>query len=158
MSNRKTIYLDDAIDAIVAWTVEDRPNEVMPTDLVDRIKTLPSADASLMQDRCKIDASSDLISRQAAIDALEKHEKSKGHNYSLFVDVVSECEEIIRNVPSAEPLTDVEQRIFLKAISREEEVCRKVDAEWGEGDEECEINLVHACHEIVRKVKGALWT
>ncbi len=43
----------------------------------------------------------DLISREAAIDALEKHEKSKGHNYSLFVGVVSECEEIIRNLPSA---------------------------------------------------------
>ena len=47
---------------------------------------------------------SDLISRQAAIEALEKHEKSKGHNYSLFVDVVSECEEIIRNLPSAEEI------------------------------------------------------
>lgn len=55
-------------------------------------------------------------------------------------------------------LTDTEQRIFLKAISREEEVCRKVDAEWGEGDPECEINLVHTCHEIERKVKGVLWT
>lgn len=38
------IKRSDAIDAIVAWTVEDRPNEVMPTDLVDRIKTLPSAE------------------------------------------------------------------------------------------------------------------
>ncbi len=66
--------------------------------------------------------------------------------------------EVQFEVPSAEPLTDTEQRIFLNAISREEEVCRKVDAEWGEGDEECEINLVHVCHEIVRKVKGALWT
>lgn len=35
----------DAIEAVVAWTVEDRPHEVMPTDLVDRIKALPSADA-----------------------------------------------------------------------------------------------------------------
>ena len=34
-----------AIDAVVSWTVEDRPHEVMPTDLVDRIKALPSADA-----------------------------------------------------------------------------------------------------------------
>lgn len=35
----------DAIDAVVSWTVEDRPHEVMPTDLVDRIKALPSSDA-----------------------------------------------------------------------------------------------------------------
>ena len=32
-----------AIDAIVAWTVEDRPDVEMPTDLIDRIKALPSA-------------------------------------------------------------------------------------------------------------------
>ena len=35
----------DAIEAVVAWTVEDRPNEEMPTDLVDRLKALPSAEA-----------------------------------------------------------------------------------------------------------------
>lgn len=64
-----------------------------------------------------------------------------------------------KSLPSAQPeqLTDAEQRIFLKAIEREEKVCKKVDEEWGSGDEECEINLVHACHEIIRKVKGALW-
>lgn len=31
------------IDAIVTWTVEDRPDAEMPTDLVGRINTLPSA-------------------------------------------------------------------------------------------------------------------
>lgn len=31
-----------AIDAIVAWTVEDRPDIEMPTDLVGRINVLPS--------------------------------------------------------------------------------------------------------------------
>lgn len=41
--SKKTIYLDDAIDAIVAWTVKDRPDVEMPTDLVDRIANLPSA-------------------------------------------------------------------------------------------------------------------
>lgn len=45
----------------------------------------------------------DTISRQAAIDALAEHEKSNGHNYTLFVDIVSECAEIIRDLPSAEP-------------------------------------------------------
>lgn len=47
----------------------------------------------------------DLISRQKAIDALAKHEKSNGHNYTLFVDIVSECAEIIRDIPPAEPKT-----------------------------------------------------
>ena len=36
-------------------------------------------------------------------DALAKHEKSNGHNYTLFVDIVSECAEIIRDLPSAQP-------------------------------------------------------
>jgi len=45
----------------------------------------------------------ELISKQAAIDALAEHEKSRGHNYTLFVDIVSECAEIIRDLPSAEP-------------------------------------------------------
>lgn len=43
----------------------------------------------------------DLIYRQVAIDALAKHEKSNGHNYTLFVDIVSECAEIIRDLPPA---------------------------------------------------------
>ena len=32
-----------AIDAVVAWTVEDRPDIEMPTDLIGRINALPSA-------------------------------------------------------------------------------------------------------------------
>ena len=92
----------------------------------------------------------DLISRQDAIDALSQYPFEK----------VVNCVSIIEELPSAQPeqLTDAEQRIFLKAIEREEKVCKKVDEEWGSGDEECEINLVHTCHEIIRKVKGALWT
>ena len=43
---------------------------------------------------------SDLISRQEVLKALEKHEKSNGHNYTMFAAIVSECEEIIRDVPS----------------------------------------------------------
>ena len=38
------ISRQDAIDAIVAWTVEDRPNEAMPTNLVERVNALPSAE------------------------------------------------------------------------------------------------------------------
>ena len=95
---------------------------------------------------------SKLIDRQAAIDRIDEALKR------VFKEPCGEA--ILANLPSAqpEPLTDVEQGIFLKAISREEEVCKKEDAEWGDGDSECEINLVHICHEIERKVKGALWT
>jgi hypothetical protein len=52
-----------------------------------------------------------------------------------------------------EPFTDPEQRIFLKAMSREEKVCRKVDK-----DVDGDISLTNVCKEIERKVKGALWT
>lgn len=93
---------------------------------------------------------SDLINRQDAIE-IARQEIDGG----TYTDIAWKLEAL--PTAQSEPLTDAEQRLFLKAISREEEVCRKVDAEWGEGDEECEINLVHVCHEIVRKVKGALW-
>lgn len=94
----------------------------------------------------------DLIRRGDAIEAIRMIPADLGRRE------LDDAIEAIEGLPTAQPLTDTEQRIFLAAISREEEVCKKVDAEWGEGDEECEINLVHVCHEIVRKVKGALWT
>ena len=50
-----------------------------------------------------------------------------------------------------EPLTDKEQRIFLAAMRRERKVCTYAH-------EPCEVPLTKVCDEIVRKVKGALWT
>ena len=50
-----------------------------------------------------------------------------------------------------ELLTDTEQRIFLKAISREREVCQKVDDEYA--DDDSKISLVKVCNSIERKVK-----
>ena len=50
-----------------------------------------------------------------------------------------------------EPLTDTEQRIFLTAMSKEENVCKEVCAD-GDG-----IDLVAVCHSIERKVKATLW-
>ena len=105
-------------------------------------------------------AETDLISRQAAIDALNGEINITGRaNAEAVRGYVRLVKDRLERLPSAQPeqLTDAEQRIFLKAIEREEKVCKKVDEEWGSGDEECEINLVHACHEIIRKVKGALW-
>jgi len=56
-----------------------------------------------------------------------------------------------------EPLTDKEQRIFLAAMGREEKVCKQVDEECRDCREPYEDSLVRVCHEIERKVKGALW-
>jgi hypothetical protein len=66
----------------------------------------------------------------------------------------------LANLPSAqpEPLTDKEQRIFLAAMGREEKVCKQVDDECRDCREPYEDSLVRTCHEIIRKVKGALWT
>jgi transcriptional regulator CtsR len=50
-----------------------------------------------------------------------------------------------------ELLTDTEQRIFLKAMSREREVCQKVDDEYM--DEVSKVSLVEICNSIERKVK-----
>ena len=62
-------------------------------------------------------------------------------------------------LPSAQPeqLTDKEQRIFLAAMGREEEVCKQVDEECKDCREPYEDSLVGVCREIIRKVKAALW-
>lgn len=84
----------------------------------------------------------DLISRQAAIDAMGRA--------TWAINRINE-------LPSAqpEPLTDKEQRIFLAAMGREEKVCKQVDEECCR--EPYEDSLVRVCHEIIRKVKATLW-
>jgi len=51
MRSRQVDMIDRhaAIDAVVAWTVEDRPDIEMPTDLIGRIKALPSAQPELIE-------------------------------------------------------------------------------------------------------------
>lgn len=74
---------------------------------------------------------------------------------------IDEARKLIgKEVPSAQPeqLTDKEQRIFLAAMGREEKVCKQVDEECRDCREAYEDSLVKTCHEIIRKVKGALWT
>jgi hypothetical protein len=94
----------------------------------------------------------DTISRQAAIELIERMK-----SYHQDADDIAE---MIANMPSAQPekLTDNEQRIFLSAMGREEEVCKEVDDAWRDCREPYEDSLVHVCKEIKRKVKGALWT
>ena len=64
---------------------------------------------------------------------------------------------VIKKSEQPEPLTDKEQRIFLAAMGREEKVCMQVDEECRGCREAYEDSLVKTCHEIIRKVKGALW-
>lgn len=52
-----------------------------------------------------------------------------------------------------EPLTDTEQRIFLAAMSREENACKEICADGSDDG----VDLVAVCHRIERKVKRVLW-
>ncbi len=108
---------------------------------------------------------SDLISRQAILKNIEKIRHSvqmmdDTHRAGIVMTGMHLCEEAVRNQPSAQPeqLTDIEQRIFLAAMEREEKVCKEVDDECRTCREPYEDSLVRTCHEIIRKVKGALWT
>lgn len=100
----------------------------------------------------------DLISRAAAIDAVNEYLRLS--EVSKTVQNMTSIQGVLRQLPSAqpEPLTDKEQRIFLAAMGREEKVCKQVDAECRDCREPYEDSLVSTCHEITRKVKGALWT
>lgn len=102
------------------------------------------------------DYMSDSISRQVAILHFVKASK----NYECGMLDLKEITHELWQIPSAqpEPLTDKEQRIFLAAMGREEEVCKQVDAKYGDCREPYEDSLVSICHEIIRKVKSALWT
>ena len=68
------------------------------------------------------------------------------------------CNKIKENwrMVQPEPLTDKEQRIFLVAMGREEKICEEVDKNYVR--EPYEDSLMPVCKEIIRKVKGALWT
>ena len=109
----------------------------------------------------------DTIYRQDAIDALEEQldylrtlNKDENPTAESKWYGVNWARNTIADLPSAqpEPLTDKEQRIFLAAMGREEEVCKEVDEECRNCREPYEDSLVRICHEITRKVKGALWT
>ena len=103
----------------------------------------------------------DLISRQAAIDAIFSEPLYESGMKKRDADaVVPAIYEKIKSLPSAQPeqLTDKEQIIFLAAMGREEKVCKEVDDGYRQFREPYEDSLVSICHEITRKVIGALWT
>ena len=95
--------------------------------------------------------SKDTIYRQDAIDLFDVPDAD-----GMFTSCGHAMREL-RKLPPAqpEPLTDKEQRIFLAAMGREEKVCEEVDRNYVR--EPYEDSLVRTCHEITRKVKGALW-
>ena len=78
-----------------------KPDFPLPKAAQTRRAQNDALDAAI--EALKVEPCDDAIGRQAAIDALEKHERSNGHNYSMFVDVVSECAEIIRDLPPTQP-------------------------------------------------------
>ena len=101
----------------------------------------------------------DPIERQAIIKELESWLKVEGYSEGEL-NIIKAVLYELQSLPSAqlEKLTDKEQRIFLSARGREEEVCKEVDDAWRDCREPYEDSLVHVCKEIRRKVKGALWT
>ena len=110
----------------------------------------------------------DLISRQAAIDALEREKTystaykdgyTQTDYFKQYNMGLTDGIKALNKLPSVqpEPLTDQEQRIFLAAMGREEKVCKQIDDECRDCREAYEDSLVKTCHEIIRKVKGALW-
>lgn len=66
--------------------------------------------------------------------------------YEEFLDMAIKALEI-------ELLTDTEQRIFLKAISRERNVCQLVDDTYESYGIDSNVLLVEVCNSIERKVK-----
>lgn len=112
---------------------------------------------------------SDPISRQAAIDiADDLRDSITVEGYCAWTERLKKlpaeqpnysqcwgcnCQKM--ETAQSDPLTDKEQRIFLAAMGREVEVCKEVDAEITR--EPYEDSLVRTCHEIIRKVKRALW-
>ena len=128
--------------------LESMKNEMLLVFDHDRKEALKLAITALRAQNVPDTNVGDTISRQAAIEAIKK---------SRFL--VDAMEKVIK-LPSAqsEPLTDKEQRIFLAAMGREEKVCEHVDEECRDCREPYEDSLVRICYEIIRKVKGVLWT
>ena len=125
--------------------------------IADAIMALPSAqpdskELSFTQKKL------DTISRQAAIRWV-KTECNPYGKPTLDFESGKKVIEHLKQMPSAqtEQLTDKEQRIFIAAMGREEKACKQVGDECRNCREPYEDSLVRTCHEITRKVKGALW-
>lgn len=142
MSNQEAIALlrnlEDSLDSYCELSEEGKTAFRMAIEALSSSEFPNSSDT-------------DTISRQAAIDAVCEY-----CEYYYNENVI----QTIQDLPPAqpEPFTDKEQRIFLAAMGREEKVCKEVDEEYRDCREPYEDSLVKVCREIMRKVKGALWT
>ena len=103
----------DAIEAVVTWTVEDRPHEVMPTDLVDRIKALPSAELTVQTPQTygksihpsNAEVVEDLISRADAIRWVKTECNQYGKptlDYDSGLKVIEHLKKMPSELPSDE--------------------------------------------------------
>lgn len=158
----KYIEIDRAIETALLLLEEGEDEQTLAYNaalvaFIKNMENVPAADIEpqfLQQGRLEGKVMDDLISRQAVLDM--------AHAYGNGYEPEGFCVEVedIQSLPPAqpEPLTDKEQRIFLAAMGREEKVCKQVDDECRDCREPYEDSLVRTCHEIVRKVKGALWT
>lgn len=101
----------------------------------------------------------DKVFVKGTIDEIRKDVVIIRNRDGYFGTAPSEVVGAEMSLPSeqTEPLTDQEQRIFLKAMEREENVCKEVDDQWRGCREPYENSLVWVCKEIRRKVKEALW-
>jgi hypothetical protein len=97
------------------------------------------------------------VTKKEAIDTLKLMQSQVEWEYPMDYAVAIDMA-IAALSEEPEQLTDKEQRIFLAAMAREEKVCKQVDDECRDCREPYEDSLVRTCHEITRKVKGALWT
>lgn len=91
-----------------------------------------------------------LMTIEEAREILKRVEIAKPIKFEDYADMREALNMAIKAL-EIELLTDKEQRIFLKAMSREREVCQKVDDEYS--DDESNVSLVKVCNSIERKVK-----
>lgn len=132
------------------------PNTLNALDCISRqaaIDDLHGKDPSQVWDTADIEVwINELPSAQPEIKCIAK--------VTLTDEQVKEAIEKAKcEILAAQPelFTDKEQRIFLAAMGREEKVCKQVDEEWADCRDPHADTLVKVCHEIIRKVKAALW-
>lgn len=147
--SREPLELARAIDGLTEWQKHVQTDSNINRDITVAIEALKAQLGTNLTE-----VSTDTISRQQAIDAIENAFDRETILNSFVRKIAISA---VKQLPPVQPekLTDIEQRIFLAAMSKEEKVCREVDKEPSEAD--C-INLMRVCKSIERKVKGALWT
>lgn len=149
------IYRQSAIDAIEQLWDMSSVDGITASTVLKQVKTdiknLPSAQPERLTDD---DFETIRIHLSAFKERLcNQHRWKEAEEYQRIIDRFMAFASA-----QPEPLTDKEQRIFLVAMAREENVCEEVDREYGYVREPYEDTLVQVCKEIRRKVKDTLWT